>query len=101
MQRSIIIYTHNSEKYIGRLIDSILEQIDTDNEQLIIVDDMSEDKTIPIIVEKIGYWFTEEEHFKLFINTAEKGKKDSIEMAKKIAVGNFKFVINKRGRVRL
>lgn len=101
MQRSIIIYTHNSEKYIGRLIDSILEQIDVDNEQLIIVDDMSEDKTIPIIVEKIGYWFTEEERFKLFINTSEKGKKDSIEMAKKIATGNFKFIINKKGRVRL
>lgn len=101
MQRSIIVYTHNSEKYIGRLIDSILEQIDVDNEQLIIVDDMSEDKTIPIIVEKIGYWFTEEERFKLFINTSEKGKKDSIEMAKKIATGNFKFIINKKGRVRL
>ena len=101
MQRSIIIYTHNSEKYIGRLIDSILEQIDVDNEQLVIVDDMSEDKTIPIIVEKIGYWFTEEERFKLFINTSKKGKKDSIEMAKKIATGNFKFIINKKGRARL
>ena len=101
MERSLIVYTHNSEKYIQRLIRSILEQIDVDNEQLIIVDDMSTDNTVPIIIQEIGYWFTEEDKFKLYINTTEKGKKESVEMAKQIASGNFKFIINKKGRVKI
>lgn len=101
MERSFIIYTHNSEKYIGRLIESIMEQIDDSAEQLIIVDDLSTDNTIPIIVEKLNYFFTDEEHYKLYINTKEKGKKESIEMGKKIATGNFKFIINKQKRIKL
>ena len=101
MERSLIIYTNNSEKYIGRLIESIMEQIDETKEELIIVDDMSTDKTIPIIVEKIGYFFTDEEHYKLYINRPIKGKKESIKMAKKIAKGNFKFIINKKKRIKL
>lgn len=101
MKRSLIIYTNNSEKYIGRLVESIMQQIDETEEQLIIVDDMSTDNTIPIIVEKIGYWFTDEEHFKLFINTSKKGKQDSINMAKKIATGDFKMIINKKKRIKI
>lgn len=101
MKRSIILYTNNSEKYISKQLDSILEQIDDTKEQLIIVDDLSEDQTIPIIVAKINYFFTDEEHYKLFINTSKKGKKDSVEMAKKIATGDFKFIINGKKKVRL
>lgn len=101
MKRSIIVYTNNSERYIERLLKSILEQIDDTKEQLVIVDDLSTDNTVPIIVGLIGYFFTDEEHYKLFINTSKKGHKDSVEMAKKIATGDYKFVINKRKKVRL
>ena len=100
MKRSFIIYTYNSQKYIGNLIDSLMEQIQ-DNEQIVIVDDMSEDNTVPIIVEKIGYFFTDEDHYKLYINSTKKGKKDSVAMAKKIATGDFKFIINKKGRIKV
>jgi len=101
MKRSFIIYTHNSSKYIGKLLESIMEQIDDTKEQIVIVDDRSADDTIPIIVSTIGYFFTDEEHYKLFINTTEKGKKESIEMAKKVATGDFKFIINKRKRIKV
>lgn len=98
---SLIIYTNNSEKYIGRLLDSIMEQMDETKYQLIIVDDLSTDNTIPIVVQKIGYFFTDEEHYKLYINSKPKGKKKSIEMAKKIATGDFKFIINKKKRIKI
>lgn len=98
---SLIIYTHNSEKYIGRLLESIMEQMDEIRYQLIIVDDLSTDNTIPIVVQTIGYFFTDEEHYKLYINSKPKGKMKSIEMAKKIATGDFKFVINKKKRIKL
>lgn len=101
MKRSLIVYTNNSEKYIGKLIESIMDQIDETKEELIIVDDLSTDNTIPIIVNTIGYFFTDEEHYKLYINTSPKGKQSSIEMAKKIAKGDFKFIINKKKRVKL
>ena len=101
MERSIIVYTNNSEKYIGKLIESIMEQIDETKEELIIIDDLSTDNTIPIIVNKIAYFFTDEDHYKLYINTRPKGKAKSIEMAKKIATGEFKFVVNKQKRIKL
>ena len=101
MKRSLILYTNNSEKYIGKLIESIMEQIDETKEELIIVDDLSTDNTIPIIVNKIAYFFTDEDHYKLYINTRPKGKAKSIEMAKKIATGEFKFVVNKQKRIKL
>ena len=101
MTRSLIVYTNNSEKYIERLLKSILEQIDETKEQLIIVDDLSEDKTVPLIVNTIGLNFTDEEHYKFYINEFKKGKKTSVEMAKKIATGDFKFIINKKRRIKL
>lgn len=98
---SLIIYTHNSEKYIGRLLESIMEQMDETKYELIIVDDLSTDNTIPIIVQTIGYFFTDEEHYKLYINSYPKGKRKSIEMAKNIAKGDFKFIINKKKRINI
>ena len=101
MKRSFILYTCNSEKYIGKVLESIMEQINEEEEELIVVDDLSADNTIPIIVNKIAYFFTDEDHYKLYINTRPKGKAKSIEMAKKIAKGDFKFVINKQKRINL
>ena len=101
IKTSYIIYTNNSEKYIERLLKSILEQIDETKEQLIIVDDLSEDKTVPLIVNTIGLNFTDEEHYKFYINEFKKGKKASVEMAKKIAIGDFKFIINKKKAIKI
>lgn len=101
MKTSLIVYTNNSEKYIGKLLKSILEQIDETEQELIIVDDLSTDNTVPIIVDTIGLNFVDEEHYKFYINTMTKGKKESIEMAKKIAKGDFKFIINKRKRAKI
>lgn len=101
MKRSFILYTNNSEKYIGKVIESIMDQINENEEELVIVDDLSTDNTIPIIVNTIGYFFTDEDHYKLYINTEPKGKAKSVEMAKKIAKGDFKFVINKKKRIKL
>ena len=101
MKRSFIVYTNNSQKYISKLLQSILEQMDETEEQLVIVDDLSTDGTMPEIVATVGYNFIDEEHFKLYINNEPIGKKASIEKAKKIATGDFKFIINKKGRVKI
>ena len=115
MKKSLIVYTYNSEKYIGKLLKSILEQIDETEQELIIVDDLSTDNTVPIIVDTIvieGAPESEanenelnnlslEEHYKFYINSTQKGKRKSVEMAKKIALGDFKFIINKRKRVKI
>ena len=101
MKRSFIVYTRNSEKYIAKLLKSIIEQIDETEEELIIVDDLSTDNTVPEIVNSVGLNFTDEKHYKFYINTPVKGKRASIEMAKKIATGDFKFIINKKRRIKL
>lgn len=101
MKRSFIVYCDNSEKYIEKLLKSILEQIDETQEELIIIDDMSTDNTVPYIVNTIGLNFTDEDHYKFYINDGKKGKKASIEMGKKIAKGDFKFIINKKRRIKL
>ena len=33
MERSLIVYTNNSEKYIGKVIQSIMEQLDETKEE--------------------------------------------------------------------
>lgn len=101
MTRSLIIYTYNSQKYIERLLKSILEQIDETQEELIIIDDCSTDNTVPLIVNTIGLNFTDEEHYKFYINMNKKGKCESIKMGKQVAKGDFKFIINKKRRFRL
>lgn len=95
MTISYIIYTNNSEKYIGRVLKKVLDKMN-ENDQLVIVDDRSEDNTIPLVVGYVGYNWEDEEHYKLYINTDIKGKRKSIEMAKKIATGDFKFIVNKK-----
>ena len=101
MKRSFIIYTNNSEKYIGKLLQSIVDQMDDETEQIVIVDDMSTDQTINTIITTLGYLLMDEEHYKLYINRPIKGKRNSIEMGKKIASGDFKFIINKKKRIKV
>ena len=101
MTTSYIIYTNNSQKYITKLLKSVLEQIDDTKDELIIVDDLSEDNTVPCIVGTIGYNFMNEEHYKFYINQQKEGRCKSLDKMKSIAKGDFKFIINKKGRVKL
>jgi len=96
MKNSYIIYTNNSGKYIERVLRRILNKME-DDEQLVIVDDLSTDNTIPLVVGLVGYNWEDEDHYKLYINTKPKGRNKSIEMAKSIADDrNFKFIVNKK-----
>ena len=101
MTRSFILYVNNSQKYLEKLLKSILEQIDETQEELIIIDDCSSDNSVPIIVNTIGLNFTDEEHYKFYINMTPKGKRESIKMGKQVAKGDFKFIINKKRRIKL
>ena len=101
MKRSLIVYCNNSEKYIAKLLQSILEQIDETEEELIIIDDLSTDNTVPLIINTIGLNFTDEDHYKFYINEQKEGKRASIEKFKKIARGDFKFIINKKRRINI
>lgn len=93
MKTSYIIYTNNSEEKITKYIDKFKELWTNDEDELIIIDDLSEDQTVPIIVGTIGLFFKDEEHFKFYINKPKKGRTESIAMAKKIASHWHKVVI--------
>lgn len=93
MKTSYIIYTHNSEKEIQNYINRFQELWSNDDDDLIIIDDLSEDQTVPIIVGTIGLFFKDEEHFKFYINNPKKGKTKSIKMAKKLANNWHKVII--------
>ncbi len=93
MKTSYIIYTNNSENKIEEYINKFKELWSNDEDELIIIDDLSEDQTVPIIVGMIGLFFKDEEHFKFYINTPKKGKLKSIKMAKKIAKHKQKVII--------
>lgn len=93
MITSYIIYTNNSEKQIKSYLDKFNEMWSNDEDELIIIDDMSEDQTVPIIVGTIGLFFKDEEHFKFYINNAKKGRKESIKMARKLATNKNKVII--------
>ena len=93
MKTSYIIYTNNSEKEIENYINKFKELWSNDDDELIIVDDLSEDQTVPIIVGTIGLFLKDEEHFKFYINKTKKGKTKSIKMAKKLASNWHKVII--------
>ena len=96
MKNSYIIYTNNSGKYIEKVLRRILNKME-DDEQLVIVDDLSTDNTIPLVVGLVGYNWEDEDHYKLYINIKPKGRNKSLEMAKSIADNKyFKFVVNKK-----
>lgn len=96
---SVIVITDNSESYIQDLMWTLMEQIDLETTQLIVVDNMSKDQTVPIIVGTIGYDFLNEQRVKFYINTSKKKEKDSIHLGLKLAKGK-PIVIKAKGRLR-
>ena len=71
MKTSYIIYTNNSENEIEEYISKFNELWSNDADELIIIDDLSEDQTVPKIVGMIGLFFKDEEHFKFYINRSK------------------------------
>ena len=99
MKKSYILYTCNSEKAIRRILPYLVDHLDDENEQIVIIDDLSEDDTIPLTVGYVGYNWENEEHYKLYINTKKEGKRKSIKKAMKIASGEEKVVIDMRRKL--
>lgn len=82
MSVSYVLYTNNTKpKIVEKKISKFYDLWASDNDELIIVDDFSEGNTVPTIVNCVGVNFVDKEHFKFFINTPKKGKKESLKMA--------------------
>lgn len=82
---SICIPTYNGEKYVQEQLDSILCQLG-EQDEIIISDDGSTDKTITIIKEY------KDNRIKIFYNNSLKGTKYNIENALNNAVGEYIFL---------
>lgn len=85
MKVSVCMATYNGEQYISEQIDSILKQLKEEDE-LIISDDGSSDKTSTII-SKIS-----DQRVKFFINDGEKGYTKNFENALKNSTGDVIFL---------
>lgn len=83
---SVAMTTYNGEKYIKEQIDSILNNL-KENDELIISDDGSTDKTIEII----KYYQKKDERIKL-VNGPHKGVKKNFENAIRNCVGQYIFL---------
>lgn len=98
MKYSLIIVTDNSEEYIQDLLWTLKEQI-TDEFQVIIVDNLSEDETVPYIVGVMNYDFMNEEQYKFYIVPNKKNKKELIKIGLK-ASEYEPIIVNVKGRLR-
>lgn len=85
MKISVCIATFNGEKYIKEQLDSILCQL-SENDELIVSDDSSNDKTIELIK---SY---SDDRIKLYCNTKEKGYTRNFENALEKANGDIIFL---------
>jgi len=81
---SVCIATYNGEKYIMEQLLSILEQLDN-NDEIIISDDHSEDKTIEI-VKSLNC-----KRIKIYTNNKEKGYTSNFENALSYSSGKYIF----------
>ncbi|NPD83102.1 glycosyltransferase family 2 protein [Prevotella sp. PINT] len=82
---SVCIATYNGEKYIHRQLESILKQL-TDNDEIIISDDMSTDSTLDVI-RSIGSPLIH-----VYINEKEHGYTPNFENAIAHAKGEYIFL---------
>jgi len=85
MKNSICIATYNGENYIEAQLRSILNQINTDDE-VIIVDDCSIDNTVKVVCE------IQDERIKLVTNQFNQGISKTFEKALGIANGDIVFL---------
>lgn len=96
---TVIIVTDNSQDYIQDLLWTILELLHEDT-KLVIVDNLSNDETVPYIVGILGYNFVDyEDQFKFYIANKKKNKKELELIGRKVAEGKT-IVCNVKGRLR-
>ncbi len=79
---SVIIPAYNTEAYIARAIESVLEQTEK-NIELIVVDDASTDKTLEIVK---GF---SDKRIKILVNNQNRGQNFCTNLAIKEAQGNW------------
>jgi glycosyltransferase involved in cell wall biosynthesis len=79
---SVVLPVYNSEKYIGKAIESILKQTFTDFE-LIIIDDNSADKTVEVIKT------FKDDRLKLYMNKHNIGRAGSDNFALSVIKGKY------------
>jgi glycosyltransferase involved in cell wall biosynthesis len=82
---SVCIATYNGEKYVYSQLQSILEQLN-DNDEVIVSDDNSEDRTVEIIRS------FNDGRINIYKNLSEKGYTSNFENALKYARGKFIFL---------
>ena len=82
---SVCIATYNGEKYLKQQIDSVISQLNTDDE-IVISDDGSTDQTIYILE---SY---KDERIKIYTNTNKHGVIHNIENALKNSTGKYIFL---------
>lgn len=85
MRISVCIATYNGEKYIEAQLNSIIDQLDTDDE-IIIVDDCSKDDTLNII-RSIG-----DSRIKIYLNEVNRGHVYSFNRAIELATKKIIFM---------
>jgi len=82
---SVCIATYNGEKYIKEQLDSILSQLNI-NDEIIISDDHSTDRTLDLIRK------FEDPRIKIFLNTNQKGYSKNFENAIRRTSGDIIFI---------
>lgn len=82
---SVCMATYNGEKFVTRQLDSIINQLEPDDE-IIIVDDCSKDNTVNLIKSTYG------SRVKVYINEQNLGPIRSFERAISLAKGDYIFL---------
>ncbi|MFC4323382.1 glycosyltransferase family 2 protein [Litchfieldia salsa] len=87
MKVSVCMATYNGEGFIIRQLESVLKQLRSDDE-VIIVDDCSKDQTVNVIKEK----YESDQRVQLFVNQSNFGVIKSFEKAISLAQGDIIFL---------
>ena len=82
---SVCMATYNGEKYIKEQLESIISQLD-ENDEVIVSDDHSTDRTLDIVKD------LKDSRIKIFLNKNKKGLTYNFENAIKQAKGNYIFL---------
>lgn len=85
MKISVCLAAYNGAKFIIRQLDSVISQLGTDD-QVIVVDDRSKDQTVGLIKEKYG------NRIEIYVNEQNMGAIKSFERAISMAKGDIVFL---------
>lgn len=100
MKLTIAILTDFSEKWIGKVIKRLEKYRMLPEVQFVFIDNMSQDKTVPQIIELIGRDFMDEERYKFYINTKRKTMKEMKDIVSKIASSENCVIIKENMNIR-